>query len=154
MGGRKAKYSTRVAKRICEHIALGDTLHEALDKEPLAPSVPTFWRWLDEYPEFGAMYERARQLQTDLHADSIMAMAKAVLKQPKFAPAYKVASDILKWHAEVKYPARYGTKVQVEHRATLDPAKLKREIAQLEKEMGLIGNGTDDVIEVEVKEKQ
>lgn len=152
MGGRKAHYTTRIAKRLCEHIALGATLQQALQKEPLGPSVPVFWRWLDEYPEFREMYERARILQADLMADTIMTMAENVLKQPKFAPAYKVASDILKWQAEIRNPARYGQKVQVEHKATLDPAKLKGEIHQLEKELGLLGNdGVVDVIAHEVK---
>lgn len=151
MGGRKAKYTTRIAKRICEHIALGDTLHQALGKEPLGPSVPLFWRWLDEYPEFREMYERARVLQADLMCDTIMVMAQNVLKTPKFAPAYKVAADILKWQAEIRNPARYGTKVTVEHKATLDPVKMKKEIAQLEKELGLLGMD-DKVIDVEVKE--
>jgi len=139
MGGRKAKYTTRIAKRICEHIALGATLHQALAKEPLGPSVPMFWRWLDEYPEFREMYERARVLQADLMCDTIMVMAENVLKQPRFAAAYKVAADILKWQAEIRNPARYGSKVTVEHKATLDPAKMKKEIMQLEKELGLLG---------------
>lgn len=145
MGGRKAHYTTRIAKRICEHIALGATLQKALAKEPLGPSVPVFWRWLDEYPEFALMYERARMLQADLVSDTILDMAAEVLDNPKFAPAYKVAADILKWHAEVNNPARYGQKVQVQHSAPLDPAKMRREIAQLEQDLGLLSNDMADV---------
>lgn len=159
MGGRRARYNTRVAKRICEHIALGSTVKQALEREPLAPSVPLFWRWLDEYPEFRDMYERARTLQADLAADAIMSMASEVLKNPKFAAAYKVASDILRWHAEVNNRQRYGSKVQVEHKqAQLDPSKLRTEIAQLERELGLLEMtpatplASGDVVDVEVKE--
>lgn len=151
MGNRRARYNTRIAKRLCEHIALGATLEKALAKEPLGPSIPLFWRWLDEYPEFREMYERARALQADLLSDTIMSMAEAVLKQPKFAPAYRVAADILKWQAEINNPARYGTKTVVEHKMTLDPVKMKREIAQLEKELGLLGNDTIEAQVVEVK---
>lgn len=153
MGGRRAKYTTRIAKRICEHIALGDTLKKALEKEPLAPSVTLFWRWIDEYPEFQAMYEKARQLQADLHADVIMEMAENVLKTPKFAAAYKVAADILRWQAEIRNPGRYGNKITVETKQTLDPAKLRSEIAQLEKEMKLISDESA-IVDVTVREVQ
>lgn len=139
MGGRRASYNMRIAKRICEHIALGATLRDALDREPLGPTIPTFWRWLDEYPEFRDMYERARTLQADLLSDSILAMAQEVLQKPKFAPAYKVAAEILKWQAETKNPERYGKSVTVQHKKALDPTTLKREIRQLEKELGLLG---------------
>lgn len=155
MGGRRAHYTTRIAKRICEHIALGATVKEALEKEPLGPTVPQFWRWLDEYPEFHAMYDRARKLQADLAADTIMSMAKEVLRQPKFAPAYKVAADILKWHAEVTNPARFSPKLQIEHKQTpLDPGKLRSEIQQLERELGLLGNEVPQscIVDVQVKE--
>lgn len=140
MPGRKAHYTTRIAKRICEHIALGDTLQRALAKEPLAPAITTFWRWIDEYPEFAEMYGRARMMQADLVSDSILEMASAVLRNPKFAPAYKVASDILRWQTEVHSPAKYGQKVQIEHKAALDPAKMRTEIKQLEAELGLLGH--------------
>lgn len=139
MGGRRAHYTTRIAKRLCEHIALGDTLKTALEREPLAPTVPMFWRWLEEYPEFREMYERARLLQTELISDTILSMAKEVLEKPKFAPAYRVAADILRWQAEVKNPLRYGQKTQVEHHHILDPLKIAKEIKQLEKELGLLG---------------
>lgn len=146
MGGRKAHYTTRIAKRLCEHIALGDTLQKALAREPLGPNITMFWRWLDEYPEFREMHERARMLQAELVADSIMEMAENVLRNPKFAPAYKVAADILKWQAEVRNPARYGAKVQLQHVVPLDSVKMKAEIVQLEKELGLIGR--DDAIRI------
>ena|SRR5688572_9940226 len=152
MGGRKAHYTTRIAKRLCEHIALGATVAEALQREPLAPTVPTFWRWLDEYPEFQEMYQRARKLQADLAADTILTMAKNVLENPRFAPAYKVASDILRWHAEMNNPQRYSPKMVVEHKSTpLDPTKLKGEIKQLEKELGMLGHDAD-VVDVTAKE--
>lgn len=151
MGGRRAHYTARIAKRLCGNIALGDTLKKALAKEPLGPTVEQFWRWLDEYPEFQAMYERALLLQANLHADTIMEMAESVLRNPKFAPAYRVAADILKWQAEVRNPTRFGQRIQVEHKAAIDPTKLRREIEQLEKELGLIGN---DIVTIDADMKE
>lgn len=151
MGGRKAHYTTRIAKRLCEHIALGATLKKALEKEPMGPTVPQFWRWIDEYPEFRDMYERARTLQADLMADTIMEMAENVLRTPKFAPAYKVAADILRWQAEIRNPGKYGSKIQVDVKKSLDPTQLRSEIKQLETELGLIGNEVIDVTAKEIK---
>jgi hypothetical protein len=81
-------------------------------------------------------------------------MAENVLRQPKFAAAYKVASDIMRWGMEIRNPARYGSKVTVEHKQTLDPKKMVQEIAQLEKELGLLEMDpkTIDAEVVEVKE--
>lgn len=151
MGGRRAHYTTRIAKKLCEHIALGASLKEALEMEPLGPAMTTFWRWLDEYPEFREMYERARTLQADLLSDKMLEMAADVLRQPKMAPAYRIAADILKWHAEIKNPGRYGAKVQIEHKRVLDPAKMKAEIKQLEKELGMIDK-EEEVIDVPTRE--
>lgn len=148
MGGRSAHYTTRVAKRLCEHIALGDTLDKALEKEPLGPaSVTIFWRWLDEYPQFREMYDRARRLRAELIEDTIINMASAVLRQPKYAPAYKVAADILRWSNEVNARERYGQHTIIEHKHQFDPKRIKEEIKTLEKDLGLFED-----IEVEMKE--
>jgi hypothetical protein len=135
---RKAHYTVRIANRICEYIALGDTIKAALAKEPLGPSLTLFWRWLDEYPEFREKYERARQMQADVHADRILEMAAEVVANPRIAPAYRVASDILKWQAEIRDPKKYGQKVQHELKAPpLKPEDLKAEIKRLEDELGV-----------------
>lgn len=135
---RKAHYTPRIADRICEHIALGETIKAALSKEPLGPSLPMFWKWLDEFPEFREKYERARQMQADIHADRILEMASEVIANPRVANAYKVASDILKWTAEIRDPKKYGQKVQHELKAPpLKPDDLKAEIKRLEEELGV-----------------
>lgn len=137
---RKAHYTPRIADRICEHIALGETIKAALAAEPLGPNLPTFWKWLDEFPEFREKYERARQMQADIHADRILEMARDVIANPRIAPAYKVASDILKWQAEIRDPKKYGQKVQHELKAPpLKPDDLKAEIKRLEEELGVTG---------------
>lgn len=117
---------------------MGETIKAALAKEPLAPNLPTFWKWLDEFPEFREKYERARQMQADIHADRILEMAADVIANPRVAAAYKVASDILKWQAEIRDPKKYGQKVQHELKAPpLKPDDLKAEIKRLEEELGV-----------------
>lgn len=139
MAKRKSHYTVRMGNRLCEHIALGDTLKKALEKEGVwAPTMATFWKWLDEYPEFKEKYARARQMQADVHADRVLEIAEEVLKNPRQAPAYRVASDILWKQAEIRDPAKYGQKVQHELKAPpLKPDDLRAEIRRLEEELGV-----------------
>lgn len=136
--GSKAHYNSRVANRICENLAMGDSLKTALEKDVLAPTVQTIYRWLDMYPAFREKYERARLLQADVHADTMMDMARDVVKNPQKASAYRVAADILQWQAAMRNPKMYGSKVTVESKAApMNAAQIKAEIAVLEKELNV-----------------
>lgn len=138
MSVRKAHYVARIANEICEHIADGLTLQQALKKIGyLAPSQVTVFRWLDAYPDFRERYERARQLQADVHADGVVELGQEVLTNPKAAPAFKVAADILRWSAEVRNKSRYGKAVEPGKDKPLDPAKIREEIKRLEAELGI-----------------
>lgn len=138
MSKRRAHYCVRIANAICEKIALGHSLRGALEEVgPLAPGMPTFWRWLDEYPEFRIKYERARQMQGDVLADEILDMAKLVISKPSLASAVRVASDILMWQAGIR-DTKYNTKVAPEEkRKLLPPDELRKEIVKLEHELGV-----------------
>jgi terminase small subunit-like protein len=139
MTQRRAHYTVRVADQICEQIALGKTLNQALVKVGyLAPAINTIWKWLDIYPEFREKYERARQLQADMHADKMLELAEDVLDQPKAANAHRVAIDVLKWQAEIRNKQRYGrTKDDAGKNKPMDPNKLRAEIKRLETELGV-----------------
>lgn len=139
MTKRRAHYTVRMGETICEQIALGKTLEQALKFVGfIAPSVPVIFRWLDIYPDFREKYERARQLQADVHADTMLEMATTVIENPHAATAHRVAVDILKWQAEVRNRSKYGSKsVDSGKNKTLDPAKLRAEIKRLEAELGV-----------------
>lgn len=138
MSKRRAHYCVRVANTICEKIALGNSLRDALEQTgPLAPTMPVFWRWLDEYPEFRVRYERARQMQGDVLADEILDMAKLVINKPSLASAIRVASDILMWQAGIR-DKKYNSKAPPEEKSKLiPPSELKGEILRLEGELGV-----------------
>lgn len=118
---------------------MGKTLEIALQEAgPLAPTMTTFWRWLNEFPAFKEAYERARQMQADVHADRMLGFVDEVIKTPSKAGAIRVAADILRWQAEVRDPKKYGPKAQAtETKAKLSPDELKKEIAALELELGV-----------------
>lgn len=139
MTKRKSHYTPRVADDICTKIALGKTLKQALAEIGiLAPGVETVWSWQDTMPDFAAKMERARQFSADGHADMMLEMADEALRNPSKAAAIRVASDILKWQAEIRNQKKYGTKVQHEIPAkALSPAELRAEIRALEAELGV-----------------
>jgi len=144
MTKRAGHYVVRTADLICERIALGDTLDEALASVGyLAPNEKQFWKWIDQHEDFRAKYERARLMQADKHADQMLKMSRDVLKDTKAATAYRVAVDILKWQAEVKNRARYGSKGESKSAEPLNPQKIREEIKRLEKELGVIEKNAD-----------
>ena len=139
MAKRIAHYTVRTAENICTNIALGMTLEEALKEVGyLAPTVPQLWKWLDTHEDFREKYDRARQLQADMLADRTLKFVDDVLKDPKAAPAYKVATDILRWHAAVRNRKVYHPMDNDNAKqAPLDAKKIKEEIKRLEKELGV-----------------
>lgn len=139
MTKRKSHYTPRAADDICTAIALGKTLRQALaEMGVLAPTVQTVWNWQDTIPEFGEKMERARQFSADGHADMMLEMANEAINNPSKAAAIRVASDILKWQAEIRNQKKYGSKVQHEVAAkALSPAELRAEIKALETELGV-----------------
>lgn len=139
MTKRAAHYNTRVAREICEYIANGLTLKEALARIGfLAPNINTVYKWLELYPEFREKYERARTLQADVHADEVLELSRSVLQNPKDAAAHRVAADILRWQAEIRNRGKYGKTIDESNKnKALDPAKLRAEIKRLETELGV-----------------
>lgn len=140
---RAGHYVKRTGNLICEEIALGSTLAEALEKVGyLAPSERMFWKWLDQNEEFRQQYERARQLQADKLADEHLSLAKkALLVDAKQAPKFKVAADVYKWQAEIRNRGKYGAKAEAPNRKDLKPEEIKAEIKRLEKELGIKQGG-------------
>ena len=141
MSKRRAHYCVRIANSICEHIALGNSLRQALEKTgPLAPAMATLWRWLDEFPEFRVKYDRARQMQGDMLADEMLEMAQEVIKRPALASAIRVAADILQWQAGIR-DSKYNSKtVREETKKIMPPDELRKEIKRLEAEIGVTGS--------------
>lgn len=138
MSRRAAHYTPHIANLICEQIALGKTLQQALEEVGyIAPKLRTVWIWFETHPDFKEKYDRARKLQADMQADRMIELGEAVLKAPKAATAYKVAIDVLKWQAEVRNRAKYGSKADDVTPKSMDPSKIRAEIARLEKELGV-----------------
>lgn len=133
------KYTLYMANNICEYIALGKTLDQALKEcGELAPTKMTVYKWLEDHEQFREKYERARQYQADTLADRMIELGQEVLKNPKSAAAYRVAGDIVKWQAEVRNRRKYGARTDDKQtEKPMDADKIRSEIKRLEHELGV-----------------
>ena len=152
MGRKAAHYTARVANDICTWIAMGCSLEKALEKVGyLAPSEPQVFRWLSEHEDFKIKYDTARQMQADKLADRTLDFVDEVIKDPRSAPAYKVATEILKWHASIRNGKIYNPSLAGEGKSTpLDATKIKAEIARLERELGVASKKVVNLVKPKV----
>lgn len=139
MGRRRTQYCARIANDICEHIALGNTLDEALaEVGHIAPAKKTIWKWLNDHLDFAERYEAAQKMNAASLADRAVEMAKEVVKVPSKAPAIRCAFEIYKWNAEMRDPAKFSPKAaQAVPPKPKSLEEMKREIERLEAELGV-----------------
>jgi hypothetical protein len=65
-GGRPSTYSTETAEKICERIATSNRgVQRICAEDSDLPSMTTVMKWLHKFPEFDAMYARAKALQME-----------------------------------------------------------------------------------------
>ncbi len=109
--GRPPLFSQKLAERVCERIAQGDSLVKVC-RQAWAPSYSTVMKWLRDSAEFSQMYARAREDQADWHADEIVAIAdEATADDVQVA---KLRVDARKWTASKLKPRKYGDRLSQE----------------------------------------
>lgn len=65
-------------------------------------------------------------------------LGREIVSRPTAAAAYRVAVDVLKWQAEMRNRAKYGSRVEdSKAREPMNPTKLRAEIKRLETELGI-----------------
>jgi hypothetical protein len=108
--GRPTVYSQELANRICDRIALGESLI-GICKDNGMPGRSTVHVWLAENSDFLDKYVHAREDQADYKADEIEDIADRVLKGELKPDAARVAIDAKKWTASKLKPKKYGDRV-------------------------------------------
>lgn len=71
---RPAGYDDGLAERICERIALGETL-KRICRDPDMPTRQTVWRWTRENEAFAEAYEAARKHAPHAWSDDVIEIA-------------------------------------------------------------------------------
>jgi hypothetical protein len=123
--GRPTLYSEEMGNKICERLALGESLVDiCLDKE--IPCLSTVYRWLSLFPDFSDRYARARLVQADVLFDQIIKIAdtpvlgvKTITKptgveytEGDMIEHRRLRVDARKWVAAKLAPKKYGDKIE------------------------------------------
>ena len=108
--GRPSLYSEDLADRICREIIKGRSVRNIADDEGM-PALSQIYRWLTEHADFQDNYARAREIQGDVLAGEIQAIADDESIPPE---SRRVRIDARKWLAGKLRPKVYGDKQQVE----------------------------------------
>jgi hypothetical protein len=105
--GRPSIFSEELATRICERLALGESLNKICEDDAM-PGLRTVHDWLASNNVFSAQYSRARAQQADTFADRVMDKAETVTNDN--AAAVRAYLESVKWFAGVTAPRKYGLK--------------------------------------------
>ena len=111
-------YTEPIGQRIAEELMSGNSLVQICN-EPGMPNRVTVIRWMDRYPEFATLIERARTLSADAIADRIQAITDQVLAGSITPEQGRVASANLMWFCGKLNQGRYGDKLALSGNAGL-----------------------------------
>jgi hypothetical protein len=126
--GRPSDYTDAVADKICERLALGESLRGICQDEDM-PGLSTVFRWLAANEAFREQYARARETQADTIFDEILDIAddghndwmlrkygddERWVENGEVLRRSALRIDARKWMAGKLRPKKYGDKVQQE----------------------------------------
>jgi len=129
--------------------------HKVLVNDPdwVKPDLPD-WNMVVEWlrdEEFRRDYEHAMKFGAAYLADEMLVLKDRLLLDPKSAPAYKAAMDMIKWATMIRDPKYSERTIQeIKNTTPQDPNVVQARIRQLEEELGL-ANAAIPVEVVEVK---
>lgn len=134
--GRPSAYSLEIAERICDRIAVGESVRSICEDESM-PDKATVFRWLYKHEEFATIYARAKQASGFVDEDDMAEIADDARNDymEKFdkdgnslgyflngehVQRSKLRWEHRRWLLERKQPKRYGAKVDVNHGGQAD----------------------------------
>jgi hypothetical protein len=138
VGGRYVtQYVPEVALEIVERIARGETINKICEKGSGYPHPVTFKRWVVNNPELARAIDAARKLSAQSLEEEALDAAreiKAAQRDGTHVRAVEVLLAQLRWSAERRDPAQFGTKAPVSIRVpiqintTLDMGVVKGDV--------------------------
>lgn len=127
--GRPPKYKPKLAQKVCQLIAEGNSLRKVCQLEGM-PSRSTVFEWIVQYDEFSDQYARAKEKSVESMAEEILEIADdgtndyvADNYDKGRTPGYRVDGeniqrsklrvDTRKWLMGKLKPKKYGDKLDV-----------------------------------------
>ncbi len=141
---RPSTYTDKIATRILRLYASGKTL-QTIEKEKGVPTRYTIIKWRKQYPEFGRLYDIALLS----YSEAIIEEALQIADTEDDAKKAKNRIDIRTWIASKYNRARFGDKIDIDIKATVD---ISPALALAVERMRAIGTGQDKLIEADVTE--
>ena len=108
--GPPSLYTDELAEKICEQVALGDTLN-TLDKDPAFPSRRTIQNWLAANEGFRGKYEQAREHRAERYVEQLRDVLTDLREKRMEANEARTAFNILSWLASNDNPKRYSDRI-------------------------------------------
>lgn len=138
IGGRfVTKYDPALALEILELVAQGKTINAICQPRSKFPHPVTFKRWVVNNPELARALDVARRMSAEAIEEEALDVARAIKQTQRDGTqvrAHEVLLQQLRWSAERRDPAKYGTRTPVSIRVpiqintTLDMGKGEAEI--------------------------
>lgn len=100
-------YTTEIGEEICEAICSSEKSIATICNE-LGYAVRTVRRWIREIPEFGVMYEQAKQDQADYSAEKTLEIADEHCSDMVEVTRQKNRIQARQWSASKLRPKTYG----------------------------------------------
>ena len=99
--------------KMLEEIASGRSVIGICREEDWSPNADTWYRWLYKFPELSDRYARAKAIQSEYEADTILDIADNATREDFQVARLRV--DARKWVASKLVPTKYGDKQTVDH---------------------------------------
>jgi len=104
--GRPTDYTDRLADKICEKVALGQSMRTICALETM-PAMTTMFRWLREKDEFRQQYETAKQECAELMVEDMLDIADNEAQEPLLVDGVPVIVD--------EKPVMVTSQVKIQH---------------------------------------
>lgn len=125
--GRPSLYTQELADKICEELALGQSMRTVCAMDDM-PSMATVFNWLRTKPEFLEQYARAKEESTDAMAEEVLDIADngvndwmektygettSWVTNGEALQRSRLRVDTRKWLMSKMKPKKYGEKMDV-----------------------------------------
>lgn len=126
-GGRPTVYTQELSDRICELLALGNSMRKVAEMEDM-PSMSTMFKWLRENDQFSQQYAKAKEESADAMAEDLLYIAdtpvmgevktikpdgSVEIKQDEMLGHRRLQVDSRKWLMAKMKPKKYGDKIDM-----------------------------------------